>query len=129
MKRSSLAEQTVFELLNVYPYLKDFFSALSIPLPQEKCSLKTFIFSQKKAHLEKYGLDPNALLCQAVEFVSHMSLLENQKMQKLQQVTVKAGFDKSGEKEQMDVSLSVGEVVCIVGPTGSGKSLLLTTMN
>ena len=39
-------------------------------------------------------------------------------------VTVKAGHDKNG-KPEMDLELHAGEVVCVVGPTGSGKSCLL----
>ena len=35
------------------------------------------------------------------------------------------GRDKSGRAEKLDMTLWPGEIVCIVGPTGSGKSRLL----
>lgn len=41
-------------------------------------------------------------------------------------LTVRAGHDKAGRPEPCaELTFSVGEVTCIVGPTGSGKSLLL----
>ena len=36
-----------------------------------------------------------------------------------------AGFDKNGISEQSNLTLKPGEVTCLVGPTGSGKSRLL----
>ena len=35
------------------------------------------------------------------------------------------GFDKTGQPEELSVRLLPGEVICVVGPTGSGKSRLL----
>jgi ABC-type lipoprotein export system ATPase subunit len=35
------------------------------------------------------------------------------------------GRDKSGREEKLDLTLLPGEITCIVGPTGSGKSRLL----
>ena len=40
-------------------------------------------------------------------------------------LTVLAGRTKSGERERESLHIEAGEVVCVVGPTGSGKSRLL----
>lgn len=40
-------------------------------------------------------------------------------------LTILGGHDKNGRKEDIELKINVGEVVCIVGPTGSGKSRLL----
>lgn len=40
-------------------------------------------------------------------------------------LTIQGGYNKVGEKEDFEVTLYRGDVVCIVGPTGSGKSQLL----
>ncbi|SFR67833.1 ATP-binding cassette domain-containing protein [Anaeromicropila populeti] len=40
-------------------------------------------------------------------------------------LTIIGGQDKSGEKENVKLTIQAGEVICIVGPTGSGKSRLL----
>ncbi|MVX65881.1 ATP-binding cassette domain-containing protein [Clostridium chromiireducens] len=40
-------------------------------------------------------------------------------------ISILGGHDKSGNKENIELTINVGEVICIVGPTGSGKSRLL----
>lgn len=43
------------------------------------------------------------------------------------ELTVQGGVDKKGEKEEVDrLTLGSGEVVSIVGPTGSGKTTLIS---
>ena len=44
---------------------------------------------------------------------------------RLRTLTILGGRDKNGEPEELDLVLEAGDVVCIVGPTGSGKSRLL----
>lgn len=44
---------------------------------------------------------------------------------KVNSITIIAGEDKTGKKELMDVELKAGDIISIVGPTGSGKSRLL----
>ncbi|MEQ8155811.1 MAG: ATP-binding cassette domain-containing protein [Clostridiaceae bacterium] len=40
-------------------------------------------------------------------------------------ITIVGGHDKTGKAEDIIVDLIPGEIVCVVGPTGSGKSRLL----
>jgi len=40
-------------------------------------------------------------------------------------ITIIGGKDKSGCREELELTLKPGEIVCIVGPTGAGKSRLL----
>jgi len=40
-------------------------------------------------------------------------------------LTILGGHGKSGEEEHISLTLSRGDILCIVGPTGSGKSRLL----
>lgn len=43
----------------------------------------------------------------------------------IESITILGGHDKNGKVEDIKLTISVGEVICIVGPTGSGKSRLL----
>jgi len=43
----------------------------------------------------------------------------------IKSITILGGHDKNGEPEDIELIINVGEVICIVGPTGSGKSRLL----
>jgi ABC-type lipoprotein export system ATPase subunit len=40
-------------------------------------------------------------------------------------ITVLGGHDKEGLPEQLDLTLKRGDIVCVVGPTGAGKSRFL----
>ena len=43
----------------------------------------------------------------------------------IESITILGGHDKNGKAENIQLTINVGEVICIVGPTGSGKSRLL----
>ena len=40
----------------------------------------------------------------------------------IKSITIQGGHDKNGKAENIELTINVGEVICIVGPTGSGKS-------
>ncbi len=44
---------------------------------------------------------------------------------RLEHLVIKAGVDKDGRPESRSITLCCGEVISVVGPTGSGKSQLL----
>lgn len=46
-------------------------------------------------------------------------------MDRLQKLTIVGGKDKFGNKEAVEITIKQGDIICIVGPTGSGKSRLL----
>lgn len=43
----------------------------------------------------------------------------------IKSINILGGHDKNGESEDINLTINVGEIICIVGPTGSGKSRLL----
>lgn len=60
-----------------------------------------------------------------MEELNLMNILGIQE-KKIEEVTIVAGYNKLGEKENFDsFTIKAGEIVAIVGPTGSGKSRLL----
>jgi ABC-type lipoprotein export system ATPase subunit len=125
MNPSVLLNQQVDDLLAERPYLHDFLSALAIDVPHKAMTLAELLKLQSEEHLIEYGLDRHTLKQQCLDFLLQMEKLQQQEMLPLRSVTIKAGFDKSGQPEQQDLVLRPGEVICVVGPTGSGKSRLL----
>jgi len=125
MNRTALLHQSLQRLLSERPYLNDFFAALAIPLPPQDLCLEEFLAAQTMEHLTEFALTPESLREQCLDFLLQMEKLQQQEQTSIRRITVKAGRDKSGSPEQQDLELQAGEVVCVVGPTGSGKSRLL----
>jgi len=113
------------DLLAERPYLHDFFAALAITIPQQPLTLGELLRSQSAQHLAEYALDQGSLIQQCLDFLMHMDKLQQQEQVGIRSITIRAGFDKTGQPEHRDLELQPGDVVCVVGPTGSGKSRLL----
>ncbi|MDC0609827.1 ATP-binding cassette domain-containing protein [Vibrio sp.] len=122
---TNMTECTTRDLCNDYPFIHDFFSSLNIKFSPSAATLGSFIEDIPQSQLEPFSLTKDALLHQCIEFVEQMLVFQANDKFKIVQVTIKAGFDKSGVREKQDIELRCGEVICVVGPTGSGKSQLL----
>ncbi len=71
------------------------------------------------------GVDPETVEHRYEEYLEAAALLLGESTS-LEELTVLPGRDKSGEPESFEAfTLRPGDVVCIVGPTGAGKSRLL----
>ncbi|MGD9824579.1 ABC transporter ATP-binding protein [Desulfobacter sp.] len=113
-------------LLEKYPYLTDFFSALGIdPFPGQK-TLAMLIESLSPDYLSQFSLDHQALSVQVLAFIEKMEQCRYKIHGGMDHLVIGAGFDKDGCPEAMGITLFPGEVVSVVGPTGSGKSQLLS---
>jgi ABC-type lipoprotein export system ATPase subunit len=124
MKDTTLLNQPIGRLLEERPYLNDFLSALAIEVPDRALPLAEIFANQRSEQLAEYGLDQQLLIQQCLDFLIQMEQLQ-QKQTTVRIVTVRAGCDKSGRPEAQDLHFRAGEVVSVVGPTGSGKSRLL----
>lgn len=126
MTRPELLLEWLPDALKKRPYLRDFFAALGIAVPPGQITLGEFLEMQPAGRLAEYALDHATLIRQCLDFLAQMEKLQRQQQTAIRRVTVRRGRDKSGRPEPLDLDLRAGEVVCVVGPTGSGKSCLLS---
>lgn len=113
-------------LIEKYPYLLDFFNALEInPFPIQN-TLAMLIESLPMDHLVQFGLNHKSLSAQILEFIPKMEQCRDKIHGSMDHLVIEGGFDKNGCPETMGITLFPGEVVSVVGPTGSGKSQLLS---
>ena len=112
-------------VLERYPYAEDFFQAnglggLDFPSP----SLGRDIEALDEDILDDVGISREELAENFLLFIGRMERLKR-KSASLESLTILGGRRKDGEPERLDLTIRRGEVLAIVGPTGSGKSRLL----
>jgi ABC-type lipoprotein export system ATPase subunit len=112
-------------LLAKRPWLADFFASLGLPLPSGSGTLGEYLAALPPARLEEVGLEREALKEHLLAFVEQMNQFQGGAAKSPGKVTVVGGRDKDGNPELLRLELRPGDVVCVVGPTGSGKSRLL----
>lgn len=126
MSYKELLNQPLTSVIKEKPYLRDFFSALAVSIPSSRISLGDFLGSIDPLVLERLSLTVEELRCQCLDFITQMeAFTSTSARQTVSEVDIKRGNDKNGNPELHDLRLSPGEIIAVVGPTGSGKSRLL----
>ncbi|AIF53388.1 ATP-binding cassette domain-containing protein [Pelosinus sp. UFO1] len=120
----SLGLMTLKQLFSTYPYAMDFFSSLPNLQQSGECSVAQYFDVIEEDTLQDLGIGRQELLDQFLLFMIQMEKLKEDKI-KIQSITILGGNDKNGKPEEIELTIQAGEIVCIVGPTGSGKSRLL----
>ena len=123
-EKSALISLPMIELQQRAPFAVDFFSSLGLALPDGTVSAAEYFSGIDAEVLEDLGLERQSL---TGRFLAFRGLLENLKTDtsKIESITIRGGHDKSGQPEEFELTVRPGEIICIVGPTGSGKSRFL----
>lgn len=117
---------TLRELLYRYPHARDFFQLLGGILGgKESCTVETYFTCLDDAFLENCGFTREELPQRLTQYLAFIQELQGRKSDAVQSITIIGGQDKSGRPENLEITIQAGEIACIVGPTGSGKSRLL----
>lgn len=115
------------ELEKKFPFILSFFENNKLNIEGfQDYTLEEYLrqFSEEETdewaiNVEKIKLDLESYINEMIEFLS----LEKDRVNS---ITIIAGKDKYGNKENYEeITIKRGEIVSIVGPTGSGKSRLL----
>jgi ABC-type lipoprotein export system ATPase subunit len=114
------------ELLRKHPYAEDFFTSLGLALPYAGESVDAYFGRLTPEVLEDLGVERLELVERFSAFMALVdSLREKRTGPAIDSITIQGGVDKSGAAEEFVLTVAPGEVVSIVGPTGSGKSRFL----
>lgn len=119
-----LSVMTWKQLFRSYPYAMDFFSSLSNFQPQEESLVAAYFAAVREELLQDLGIGREEFLEQFLTFMIQMEKLKEDRGS-IESLTIIGGKDKSGRAENIELTIYAGEIICIVGPTGSGKSRLL----
>ena len=114
------------ELYAQFPYMDDFYKSIGVDAPDTK---KHRTFNEWLDYQDPYDLKDKGLNSEEIEenfllFYERMTHRESINSA-VESVTIMGGTDKDGNPEAFELTLKRGDVVSVVGPTGSGKSRLL----
>ncbi|MCZ9313079.1 MAG: ABC transporter ATP-binding protein [Methanocorpusculum sp.] len=118
-----VAGRTLRELLTEHPVAADFFINYNLQNLRDELPLHEALDYADENTLLDFGLDKTTVLDQLVLFLQ--TVAEEKQTAVVQEITILGGRTKSGDAEEFTLSIRPGEIVSIVGPTGSGKSRLL----
>jgi len=119
---TTLPMKTVFQ---TYPGIEDFFRSVGIPKPAGHVTMLEYAADLDEEILEDKGLECPQLILHFKDFVAGLITITDPNETDIQSITITGGHDKSGQPENARLILVPGEIVSVVGPTGSGKSRLL----
>ena len=111
------------ELVETTPNMLPFFKKYELGKYTNEETLVTLINRQPEKFWIESGVTPNILLQEFMELVQGIPI--HSEPDNIHTLTIQSGYDKFGNKENCELQLKAGEVTCVVGPTGSGKSRLL----
>ena len=125
--KDNIRSKKIADLLAEYPFLINFFSDNNLNISgKENLSLEEYFATFDLDDIENNAIDIELNFQQIAEFINQMIAFLGQDEDKVKSVTIKPGTDKNGNPENFEnLEIKQGEIICIVGPTGSGKSRLL----
>jgi len=116
-----LGRLTVGELLERWPFAGQFFAERGLEIGDEAAVPVARAVAAAAA-----GVAPAEVLADLDAFIAGMEDFLGAEEQQVREITIQGGTDKDGNPEAVaELTARVGEVICLVGPTGSGKSRLL----
>ncbi len=125
--KTELLERPVAGLMTEYPFIEPFLSGMGLdPGEWNGQSVSEWLHSIDTTSLDDQGLTVDAITDQMMSFINQMLAFLGEEHSKVTSLTILPGEDKHGNPEPFqNIVLNAGEITCIVGPTGSGKSRLL----
>ena len=124
-----IQQKTIADLFEQYPFLPGFFEENTLEVNgQINEKLDDFLnILDDEEEKENRAMDKAQVMESMAEYITQMlAFLGEDEDDGVHNITLLPGTNKSGETEQFgELTINKSEIVCIVGPTGSGKSRLL----
>jgi ABC-type lipoprotein export system ATPase subunit len=116
---------TIREVLSQYPVARDFLVNFNLTNLPPDCTLPEALEQLNEDRFGEFGFSRSAFLDQFVVFLETMQKTAAIHTQ-VKSITIRGGYNKQGTPENIELTINAGEIVSVVGATGSGKSQLLS---
>lgn len=116
--------KTISQITERYPVAKDFFGNYGLEELPGSLLLPEALKSASEERLSEFGCTREDVAILFEEFLDTM-LASGGQTEDIRSLTILGGRNKLGKPEDVALTVHTGEIISIVGPTGSGKSRLL----
>lgn len=121
-----LVKMKLDEIFYTYPYAEDYFVSFGLKNIILESTLENYVENLTFDELQHCSLPKEKILDGFIDFMVKMEELKNEQEKKISSITIIGGCNKYGQAENVELTIRPGDIICIVGPTGSGKSRLLS---
>ncbi len=118
---------TIEDVIAKYPFMANYFEDHEHSYDDREKTVKSNLEKLTEEELEDFAINVDMTLTAYYEYFNQMcQFLGIKEEEKVKSLSILPGFNKSKEAENYEeLTIRQGEVIAIVGPTGSGKSRLL----
>lgn len=125
MSALELAQQPLAGLLKQHAIVAEFIATLGVEVTPDNLSLAQWLDELPDEVFFDAGMERGQMIDHLQRLIHEMASMTAARHERVHSITLIGGRDKIGRPEQLELTFKAGEIVCIVGPTGSGKSRLL----
>ncbi|RAK08424.1 ATP-binding cassette domain-containing protein [Halanaerobium saccharolyticum] len=126
ISKDKLKNLSVNEIIEEYPYTEGLFEDQKLAVDDQDKSLKEIFSELTREEMEDVVFDLDQFADSLASHIRNMQEFLGENDSIVGTLSILAGNDKDGNKEGYDkLDIKSGEIISIVGPTGSGKSRLL----